>query len=257
MARWDRNWQGAAHGRNGLPLQRDPQKGDPRQSGRAVLSGGKSAPLNRTAGRDPLTSRSAGCYLPTCGRVEASIGRLVDAPASDDASEYRGDAGGVPTAEAPARATPPQERAGRYPFSSGPLLRAPADLSQALYVRIVQEWAATLSGPFDWADWPLDHYVFSEAFHESLEHQRDLDDAAWACAMVACGLAHEFPEMDVQPRLRPDGAQFARDDGAEGYRCTIIITGRGAGSRVNFWRLSSGVIEFESFTAMRLVRSSC
>jgi hypothetical protein len=83
-----------------------------------------------------------------------------------------------------------------------------------------------------------------------------LDDAAWVCAMVACGLAHELPELEVQPRLGPSANQLTREDGAEGYRCTIV-SGRGAGSRVDFWRLSSGVIEFATFSVIRLVRSSC
>ena len=251
MARWDRNWQGAAHGRSGLRLQRDPQRGGPRQSGKAVLSGGKSAPLNRTAGRGPLTSPVVGGpgSLATRGRG-AKTGGLVNAPSNDGASKC-------------STAKTTDGRAGRNPFSPGPprptgkhSATAPADLQQTLDVRIVQEWARTLTDSFDWADWPLDHYVFGEAFHEPLGHQRNLDNAAWACAMVACGLAHEFPELDVQPRLEPSGGQFAREDGAEGYRCTIL-SGRGAGSRLDFWRLPSGVIEFATFTAMRLVRSSC
>jgi hypothetical protein len=114
MARWDRNWQGAAHGSSGLRLQRDPRRGGPIQGGKAVLSGGKSAPLSRTAGRDPLTSRSVGGYLSTGGRVGASTGRLVNTPAGGDRGRL--------TAEATTpRPTTPQERAGRNPFSPGPL----------------------------------------------------------------------------------------------------------------------------------------
>jgi len=41
----------------------------------------------------------------------------------------------------------------------------------------VQEWAATLTGPFDWADWPLAPYIFGEAVHESPERQRTLTNA--------------------------------------------------------------------------------
>ena len=123
-----------------------------------------------------------------------------------------------------------------------------------LYVTIVQEWVQTLTGPFDWADWPLDRYIFGEAFHQHLERTRDLDDAAWICAMVACGLAHEFCELELKPRAAgPGGGLLVREDGATGYRCTIV-SGRGAGSRLDFWRLPPGVIEFATFTAMRPVR---
>jgi hypothetical protein len=71
----------------------------------------------------------------------------------------------------------PKAMLGLRPRRSGPgaALSRPvrscggrADPSQTLYVRIVQEWAATLTGPFDWADWPLDHYVFGEAFTSPL-----------------------------------------------------------------------------------------
>jgi hypothetical protein len=117
----------------------------------------------------------------------------------------------------------------------------------------VQQWITTLTGPFDWADWPLGHYVFGETFHTSLEHQRNLDNAAWICAMVACGLAHELPDLDVKP-VELGGALLAREAGAEGYRCTIV-SGRTAGSHLDFWRLPSGVIEFATFTTMRLLRA--
>ena len=166
-------------------------------------------------------------------------------------------------AEAVAWATTSRGRAGLCPFLSGPpqssdkraARSGPADLSQTLHVKIVQEWTATLTGPFDWGDWPLDRYVFGEAFHQSLEHQESLDNAAWVCAMVACGLAHGFPELDVQPRsVGPGGVQLVRKDGAKGYRCTVV-SGRGTGSHLDFWRLPSGVIDFAAFTGMRLLRS--
>ena len=83
----------------------------------------------------------------------------------------------------------------------------------------------------------------------------DLDNVAWVCAMVACGLAHEFVELEVQPRSGVSGAgDLVRDDGAQGYRC-ILLTGRGAGSRLDYWRLPSGVIEFGEFSALRLIRT--
>ncbi|HEY3830461.1 MAG TPA: hypothetical protein VGL57_14805 [Solirubrobacteraceae bacterium] len=148
-------------------------------------------------------------------------------------------------------------RAGRHPFSPGPSRQTGecadlTDLQQTLYVKIVQEWVQTLTGPFDWANWPLDRYVFSETFHQHLKRQKDLDNAAWVCAMVACGLAHEFCELELKPRPAGPGGRPVREDGAEGYRCTIV-SGRGAGSRLDFWRLPSGVIEFATFTAIRLV----
>jgi hypothetical protein len=69
MARWDRNWQGAVQGHSGRRLRRSPRRGGPTQGGKAVLSGGRSAPLNRTVGRDPLASRPAGigCLAPVAG----------------------------------------------------------------------------------------------------------------------------------------------------------------------------------------------
>lgn len=152
-------------------------------------------------------------------------------------------------------------RAGRarYPFSPGPPQPTDEDasaetagLSPTLDVKIVQAWVQTLTGLFDWANWPLDRYVFGEAFHEPLDRPENIDHAAWVCAMVACGLAHELEELEVAPR--PVGPNGGREDGAEGYRCTIV-SGRGAGSRLDYWRLPSGIIEFDSFTAMRLVCS--
>ena len=246
MARWDCNWQGATQGRSWLRLQRDPRRGGPIQGG---LSGGKSAPLNRTVGRDPLTSPpdvGAGS-LKTRGRG-AKTGRLVNAPSDDGASNAT---------------AIPNGRVGFYPFLPDPPLGETIEhaatvrtgVQQTLHAQIVREWAATLTGPFDWGDWPLAHYVFGEAFHMPLEHQWDLDNAAWVCAMVACGLVHEFPELDVQPSSAGSGGhQLAREDGGRGYRCTIV-SGRGAGSRLEYWRLPSGVIEFMTFTAIRLVRS--
>lgn len=70
--------------------------------------------------------------------------------------------------------------------------------------------------------------------------------------MVACGLAHE---LDLQPRSADRGeGQLVRADGAQGYRCRVV-SGRGVGCCLDFWRLPSGVTEFDSFTAaIRLVR---
>ena len=152
----------------------------------------------------------------------------------------------------------PDGRAGRYPFSPGPpspsadQAMAPVRLPQTLHVLIVQQWTETLTGPFDWADWPLDQYVFREAFYERLE-LRNLNDVAWVCAMVACRLAPELCTLDVQPRPAAPGGQLEREDGAKGYRCTIVA-GRSAGSRLDLRRLPSGVIEFETFTAARAAR---
>jgi hypothetical protein len=90
MARWDRNWQGAVQGHSGRRLRRSPRRGGPIQGGKAVLSGGRSAPLNRTVGRDPSASRPAGIgCLATRGRG-VSTGRLVNAPASDDSARRGG-----------------------------------------------------------------------------------------------------------------------------------------------------------------------
>ena len=167
-------------------------------------------------------------------------------------------------AETVAQARMPDRRAGRYPFSPGPPLgaakRVPkgrqTDLPRALDTLIVQRWVQTLTGPFDWANWPLGHYIFSDAFLLNLERQANLDDAAWVCAMVACGLAHEFEELELEPRRRGLGdEQLVRSDGAEGYRCSIL-SGHGAGSRLDFWRLPSGVIEFDVFMVIRLVRGA-
>jgi hypothetical protein len=158
-------------------------------------------------------------------------------------------------------------RAGRNPFSSGPPLELAskeepeqaaeeaAALLSTLYFLIVQQWVQTLGGPYDWGSWPLGRYVFSETFLRNLEAQEDLEDITWICAMVACGLAHEFYELELEPRRGgPEGrTQVVRSsDGAEGYRCSIL-SGRGAGTRLDFWTLPSGVSEFDSFTAMRLV----
>jgi hypothetical protein len=155
-----------------------------------------------------------------------------------------------------ARATFPQGRAGCDPFSPGPppdengVTDSP-DLQQTLYVLIVQQWAQTLTGPYDWANWPLDRYVFSDAFLGELEHQADMDSLAFVCAMVACGLTHEFPELRLGSLHESDRLE----DGALRQRCSIEV-GRGAGSHLDFWRLPSGVIEFDRFTALRLVHNA-
>ncbi len=112
-------------------------------------------------------------------------------------------------------------RAGRArsPFSPGPPppdengAVGPPDLQQMLSVLIVRQWAETLTGEFDWGDWPLVRYCFSDAFLGELERQADLDTVAWVCAMVACGLADEFVEMDLQRRThRSSGAGLVRHD---------------------------------------------
>lgn len=151
----------------------------------------------------------------------------------------------------------PNRRAGCYCPSPGPpplTTERPNDVRETLDLMIVQQWVKTLSGPFDWASWPLARYTISDEFHDQVEHRRSLDDVAWACAMLACGLAHELCELDLQPRSAgPRARPLVRDDGAKGYSCTILA-GRSAGSRLHLWRLPSGLIEFESFTGVKLMR---
>jgi len=127
-----------------------------------------------------------------------------------------------------------------------------------LPVKIVQEWIQTLTDPFDWGEWPLGRYLFGEAFHRHLDNPQSLDNIAWVCAMVACGLAHESPKLKLHPRpvdMAVDG-HLVRGDDTELYRCTIL-SGLGRGSRLDFCRLPSGVLEFETFTpAICLVSSA-
>lgn len=156
----------------------------------------------------------------------------------------------------------PHGRAGRvHPFSPGPPppgetdAPGPSLLQEALCLVITQQWTQTLTGPYDWGDWPLGRYVFGDEFLRDLRGPNDIENAAWVCAMVACGLAHEFVELEDQPRTAgPGDGQCVRADGAMAYRCTIV-SGRGAGSHLDYWRLPSGVFEFASFTAIRLLRS--
>jgi hypothetical protein len=126
-------------------------------------------------------------------------------------------------------------------------------LQGKLDVMIVQQWAQTLAGSYDWGIWPLARYTFSDAFLRHLDGDTDLDDVAWVCAMVACGLAQEFVELAVEPRLQASsGERLVREDGAHQCRCSIR-SGRGKGSQLDFWGLPSGVIEFDAFTAIKLV----
>jgi hypothetical protein len=165
-------------------------------------------------------------------------------------------------ADVAAQAMLPSGRAGRViPFSPGPPppvesdASGPPELQEALYLLITQQWVQTLTGPYDWGNWPLGRYVFGEKFLRDTRRPSDIENAAWVCAMVACGLAHEFAELEDQPRTAgPGDGQFARADGAVAYRCTIV-TGRGAGSHLDYWRLPSGVMEFDRFSAIRLLRS--
>lgn len=169
----------------------------------------------------------------------------------------------ISAAGAVARARSPLGRAGRVrPFSPGPPppdesgAAGPPDLQQTLSVLIVRQWAETLTDEFDWADWPLARYSFSEAFLSGLERQADLETVAWVCAMVACGLADEFDELSLQRRRhRPAGVELIRHDAAHGYRCSVL-SGRGAGSHLDFWRMPLGAVEFERFMALRLVDST-
>lgn len=123
---------------------------------------------------------------------------------------------------------------------------------------IVQQWASILTGPFDWADWPLGPYFFSEAFLDDLVGQADLENAAWVCAMIACGLAYQLSELELEPRPAGlDGGQPVREEEeeAECRRCRVV-SGCGIGSYLDYRRLLSGVFEFAGFTAVRLVRPS-
>ena len=67
----------------------------------------------------------------------------------------------------------------------------------------------------------------------------DLDDVAWVCSMVACGLACEFRELDTQPSLDRAGAQRVRRDGVEGWCCTLASES-GATVQVEFWSTPRG-----------------
>ena len=164
-------------------------------------------------------------------------------------------------AGAAARATFPHRRAGRHPSPGPPppdesAATGPPDLQQTLSVLIVRQWAETLTGEFDWGDWPLARYRFSEAFPNGLERQTDSETVAWICAMVACGLADELVELNLQHRThRSSGVELVRHDAAHGYRCSVLA-GRGVGSHLDFWRVPSGVIEFDRFMALRLVDST-
>lgn len=129
-------------------------------------------------------------------------------------------------------------------------------LQSTLYVLVAQQWVRTLTGPYDWENWPLAPYVFSEMFLRNLEHQDNLEEVAWICAMIACGLPSEFRELMQRARSnRLSGTQLTRDDGAKGWRCTLTPE-IGAGAQLDFWTTLSGVIEFDAFTRLSLVRVS-
>jgi hypothetical protein len=123
----------------------------------------------------------------------------------------------------------------------------------ALYIMIVQQWVNTLTDPYDRARWPLASYIFSETFLRNLDRQTDLGDIAWICAMVASGLASEFPKLTQRARSSGPRAQLTRADGAKGWRCTLSSES-GANGQLDFWTTLSGIIEFDVFTKLRLVR---
>jgi hypothetical protein len=118
---------------------------------------------------------------------------------------------------------------------------------KALQILMIQKWTATLEDSFDWGEWPLLRYTFGEDFLDRLVDRADLDDVAWACAMVACRLAEEFKELMVERRVsRPDCRQLTRADGAMGWRCTL--TRKTTTAYLDFWTCPSGSIEFALFT---------
>lgn len=90
-------------------------------------------------------------------------------------------------------------------------------------------------------------HTLGEDFLRSLEDYVELDDVAWACAMVACGLAEGFKELTVKRRMSgPDNRQLTRADDALGWRCTL--TRKTTPVYIDFWTCPSGTIEFASFS---------
>ena len=119
-------------------------------------------------------------------------------------------------------------------------------LSEALQIAMIQKWTETLQESFDWGEWPLVSYALSEDFLRSLKGRAGLDDVAWTCAMIACGLAKECKELAVERLAGPGGRQLIQEDDAIGWRCAFT---RNTGTaHLDFWTYPSGSIEFSSFT---------
>jgi hypothetical protein len=140
----------------------------------------------------------------------------------------------------------PSRKCGTTSIPTGDVEREPPALVEALYVRIVQRWTETLKDSFDWARWPLVGCGFSRGFMRGVRDARDREDIAWTCAMIACGIADEFDVLAVERRVGRLGRPLIRDDGAEGWRCTLTRDA-GDGAHLDFWVLRRGLIEFEAF----------
>lgn len=144
-------------------LQRDDQPAypvDPASTGDCSYSG-RGEPRPRLS--QPRCAASANDWAPLHERpIERSI--AADAAAPAPTPHWR-------TGCLRPSPGPPQS-------SDEPALACAEDLSQTLYVRIVRQWTETLADVFDWAEWPLHHFVFGDRFHEPLESQRDIDTAA-------------------------------------------------------------------------------
>lgn len=100
-------------------------------------------------------------------------------------------------AGAVARATFPHGRAGRlHPLLPGPPPQDESEatglpeLQEALYLLITQQWVQTLTGPYDWGNWPLSRYVFGDEFLRDLRSPESIENAAWVCAMLGAPRRH-------------------------------------------------------------------
>lgn len=136
---------------------------------------------------------------------------------------------------------------------SGCSTRAGMKLFDRLYTLIVAHWASTLESVFDWAERPLTYYTFSAQFLQVVEHMSHaaLDQVAWVCAMIACGLADEYNELDLQPgpgRKSPGDSGDARAAGAQAWLCLLRPAG-GNSVRLGYWIHPDSRIEFDSLEA--------
>ncbi len=124
-------------------------------------------------------------------------------------------------------------------------------LSEQLRDEIVKCWTSTLRERFDWGEQPLASYEFATGFVRGLDPY-NLGEVALLCSMVACGRATELAGFKVDRRISERHQATSRcADGAQSWRCTRR-------SRVNrafldYWILSTGGIEFESFWHCRPV----
>ncbi len=133
------------------------------------------------------------------------------------------------------------------------LERERLELSDRLYELIVAHWASTLEDPFDWAEYPLAYYTLSEPFLQVLADMRwvGLNQVARVCAMIACGLAGECEELDLQPAPRvsagdgPGGAGASPAADTRLWWC-VLRPATGCSARVGYWLHPDGRIEFDS-----------